>query len=341
MASTETKKTGRATNASTSDSASDGADSQYRRTFADNAFQYTMAGLLVASVLIMSIVSPDFRDPDNLINILQQNAIIGVVACGMTLMIIAGGFDLSVGSVAAASGVLAATMSLQQGIAFALTAGLLLGLVVGIVNGLLIAKAKINPFVATLGMSAVVQGLLFVQTEAEPVFGLPHIWTSIGLYRLGFVPSAVLIFVAVALLCWALLRYTLLGKLIYAVGSNLEGTRRSGVPVDRVVISAFAIGGLLASLGGIMLVTQSSTGQPSAGGTWALLAIAAVVVGGTPLTGGGGGIAQTVVGTLLLGVMSNILNITSVSPYWQPAATGFLVLAAVGVERSRSRGSSR
>lgn len=338
MASTMTKKSGRGTGARASEPASDGADSQYSRSWADNAFQYTMAGLLVASVLVMSIVSPDFRDTDNLINILQQNAIIGVVACGMTLMIIAGGFDLSVGSVAAASGVLAATLSLQHGVTFALTAGLLLGLVVGVINGVLIAKAKINPFVATLGMSAIVQGLLFVKSEAKPVFGLPDFWIEIGLYRLGFVPSTVLIFVGVAVLCWALLRYTLLGKLIYAVGSNLEGTRRSGVRVDRVVISAFAIGGLLAALGGLMLVTQSATGQPSAGGTWALLAIAAVVVGGTPLTGGGGGISQTVVGTLLLGVMSNILNITSVSPYWQPAATGFLVLAAVGVERSRSRG---
>jgi ribose/xylose/arabinose/galactoside ABC-type transport system permease subunit len=338
MASTLTKKSGRASAARAPEPQSGGADSQFHRTWADNAFQYTMAGLLVASVVVMSVVSPDFRNTDNLINILQQNSIIGVVACGMTLMIIAGGFDLSVGSVAAASGVLAATQSLQHGIAFALTAGLLLGLVVGVINGLLIAKAKINPFVATLGMSAVVQGLLFVRTDAKPVFGLPDVWVSIGLYRLGFMPSTVLVFIGVALLCWALLKYTLLGKLIYAVGSNLEGTRRSGVSVDRVVISAFAIGGLLAALGGLMLVTQSATGQPSAGGTWALLAIAAVVVGGTPLTGGGGGIGQTVVGTLLLGVMSNILNIASVSPYWQPAATGFLVLAAVGAERVRSRG---
>lgn len=334
---TLTKKLGRGTEAPASEPASDGAESQFSRTWADNAFQYTMAGLLVVSVVVMSIISPDFRDTDNLINILQQNSIIGVVACGMTLMIIAGGFDLSVGSVAAASGVVAATLSLQHGIAFALTAGLVLGLVVGVANGLLIAKAKINPFVATLGMSAIVQGLLFVKSEAKPVFGLPDFWIEFGLYRLGFIPSTVLLFLGVALLCWALLRYTLLGKLIYAVGSNLEGTRRSGVRVDRVVVSAFAIGGLLAALGGLMLVTQSATGQPSSGGTWALLAIAAVVVGGTPLTGGGGGIAQTIVGTLLLGVMSNILNITSVSPYWQPAATGFLVLAAVSVERMRSR----
>lgn len=338
MARTLTKSAGGATSASAVEPASDGAESQFRRTWADNAFRYTMVGLLVVSVVVMSIISPDFRNPDNLINILQQNAIIGVVACGMTLMIVAGGFDLSVGSVAAASGVLAASLSLHHSAVFALTAGLLLGLLVGVVNGVLIAKSKINPFVATLGMSAVVQGILFVRTEAKPVFGLPGFWSKIGLYRLGFVPSTVLIFVGVALLCWALLKYTLVGKLIYSVGSNLEGTRRSGVQVDRVLVTAFAIGGLLAALGGIMLVTQSATGQPTAGGTWALLAIAAVVVGGTPLTGGGGGISQTIVGTLLLGVMSNILNILSVSPYWQPAATGFLVLAAVGVERARSRG---
>lgn len=340
MATAATKPPGRAETPAPRP-ASDGGSGQYTRSLADNAFQYTMAGLLVLAVVVMSIVSPAFRDPDNLVNILQQNSLIGVVACGMTLMIIAGGFDLSVGSVAAAAGVLAATLSLNDSIVFALSAGLALGAVVGVLNGMLIAKVKINPFVATLGMSAVVQGLLFVKTEAEPVFNLPEVWSSIGLYRLFGIPSSVLIFVGVAILCWALLKFTLLGKLIYSVGSNLEGTRRSGVPVDRVVVSAFAIGGLLAALGGVMLVMQSSTGQPSSGGTWALLAIAAVVVGGTPLTGGGGGIAQTVVGTLLLGVMSNILNIASVSPYWQPAATGFLVLAAVGVERYRSRGRTR
>lgn len=143
-------------------------------------------------------------------------------------------------------------------------------------------------------------------------------------------------FTAVAVGCWALLRFTLVGKHMYAVGSNLEGSRRSGVPVDRVVITAFAIGGALAALGGIMLVTQSNTGQPSAGATWALLAIAAVVVGGTPLTGGAGGIGSTIIGALLLGVMSNALNIMSVSPYWQPAATGLLILLAVAVERFRA-----
>lgn len=303
----------------------------------DDLFKYTMAGLLVIAVLAMSIASPEFRSQGNLINILQQNSIIGVVACGMTLMIIAGGFDLSVGAIAAASGVLAGALSIDHGMFVALLAGLAVGLGTGIINGFLIAKARINPFVATLGMQAVVQGILYVKTQAKPVFGLPETWSDFGFYAVGFVPSTVIIFVIVALGCWALLRFTLVGKHMYAVGSNREGSRRSGVPVDRVVITAFALGGLLAALGGIMLVTQSNTGQPSAGATWALLAIAAVVVGGTPLTGGAGGVGSTVIGALLLGVMTNSLNIMSVSPYWQPAATGLLILLAVGLERYRSK----
>lgn len=307
----------------------------------DSAFKYTMVTVLVLGVIGMSIVSPEFRRPENLINILQQNAIIGVVACGMTLMIIAGGFDLSVGAVAAASGVLAGTLSITHGLAVAVIAGLAVGLATGLLNGFLVSKIGINPFVATLGMQAIVQGVLFIQTEAKPVFGLPETWSDFGFYRIGFIPSTVIVFLLAALLCWALLRFTLLGKLMYAVGSNREGTRRSGVAVDRVVIAAFAIGGVLAAAGGLMLVTQSNTGQPSAGATWALLAIAAVVVGGTPLTGGAGGIGQTIVGTLLLGVMSNALNIMSVSPYWQPAATGLLILLAVSVERYRHMKRSR
>lgn len=301
---------------------------------------YTMAGLLALGVLAMSAVSPEFRTTDNLINILQQNSTIGVVACGMTLMIIVGGFDLSVGAVAAASGVLAGWLSIDYGLPLAIVAGLVVGLATGWVNGLLIAKMRINAFVATLGVQAIVQGALYVSTEAKPVFGLPQTWGDIGFYKAGFVPSTVIVISVVAAGCWALLRFTLFGKLVYAVGSNREGTRRSGVPVDRVIVTAFAIGGLLAAVGGIMLVTQSNTGQPSAGSTWALSAIAAVVVGGTALTGGSGGIGQTIIGTLLLGVMSNALNIMSVSPYWQPAATGLLILAAVTIERLRnSRGS--
>ena len=318
--------------------APDGESPRKRRPLwqSDDIFKYTMAAVLVVAVLAMSITSPEFRTQGNLINILQQNSIIGVVACGMTLMIIAGGFDLSVGAVAAAAGCLAGWLSIHHNMWLAVLAGLAVGLVAGLANGFLITKLRINPFVATLGSGAIVQGILFVQTEAKPVFGLPQAWSDFGFYKVGPIPTTVIIFTVVALGCWALLKFTLVGKCMYAVGSNREGTRRSGVPVDRVTITAFAIGAILAAVGGLMLVTQSNTGQPSAGGTWALLAIAAVVVGGTPLTGGSGGIGLTVIGTLLLGVMSNALNILSVSPYWQPAATGLLIVVAVGLERLRS-----
>lgn len=299
--------------------------------------RYTMPGVLLAGVILLSAVSPSFRDTGNLINILQQNAIIGVVACGMAIMIIAGGFDLSVGATAAAAGVLAGVVSRGHGVAAGALAGIGLGLAIGLLNGTLIAKARINPFVTTLGTQAFVQGLLYVRTGAKPVFGLPDQWGTIGLFTLGRIPSTVLVFAVIAAGCWALLRFTLLGKSIYAVGSNKEGSRRSGVRVDRVVISAFGIGGVLAALGGVMLVTQSNVGQPAAGQTWALVAIAAVVVGGTPLTGGSGGIGQTITGTLILGVLSNGLNLLGVSAYWQPAATGVLVVAAVGMEALRRR----
>jgi ribose transport system permease protein len=315
-----------------------GVSALWKRLSSENTFRYTMAMVLVAGVVIFSVISPTFRTPDNFINILQQSAIIGVIACGMAIMIVAGGFDLSVGAVAAAAGVLAGVISIEAGVGAGIVAGLLLGLAVGAVNGTLIAKVGINPFVATLGSAAVVQGLLFVMTEAKPIFNLPETWSTIGFWRLGGIPSGVLVLIAVALLTWALLRFTLLGKWIYAVGSNKEGTRRSGVRVDRVVISAFTIGGILAALGGILLVTQSNVGQPAAGTTYALAAIAAVVVGGTPLTGGSGGVSQAIIGTLILGVLSNGLSLLSISPYWQPTATGILVVLAVAIESQRRRG---
>lgn len=308
-----------------------------RRLAGGTLSRYTMVIILLAGVVVLSIASPAFRDPGNLVNVLQQNAIIGVVACGMAIMIIAGGFDLSVGAVAAAAGVVAGVISRDHGVPLGMLSGTGIGLLAGLANGVLISKVRISPFVTTLGMAAFVQGLLFVGTGAKPVFGLPDRWGTIGLWRPFGVPSTVVVFAVVATACWALLRFTLFGKSVYAVGSNRWAARRAGVRIDRIVIAAFALGGLLAALGGVMLVTQSNIGQPAAGQTWALLAIAIVVVGGTSLNGGSGGIGQTIIGTLILGVLTNGLNLLGVSPYWQPAATGALVIIAVGASSLRSR----
>jgi ribose/xylose/arabinose/galactoside ABC-type transport system permease subunit len=277
-------------------------------------------------------VSPNFRDPANLVNVLQQNSIIGIVACGMLLMIVIGGFDLSVGAVGAMSSVVAALVFINGSIPAGIVAALVVGLGIGLFNGFLVAKIAMNPFVATLGSQVLVYGLLYVATDAKPVYGLPEGFTWVGLGRIGPVPVAVAIFAGVAGLTWLILRRTTFGQHVYAVGGNREASRLAGINVDRVTMATYAIGGLFAAIAGLVLLGQTNIGQPATASGWPLQAIAAVVVGGVPLSGGVGGVGAAVLGTLLLGVVANALNLLSVSPYWQPAITGLVILAAVGMD---------
>lgn len=299
--------------------------------------QMLMLSVLVASVLILCVVNPTFRQTENLLNVLQQASLVGVIAGGMQLMIISGGFDLSVGAVAAAAGCVAAWISLRTSIPVAILAGLATGLVAGFGNGLLIAKLGINPFVATFGSQAVVTGLLLAATDAKPIAPLPDGWTTLGLTELLGLSFASVVFIGVMSALWFILRATVFGQHIYAVGSNKEGGRRAGVRVDRVLVTVYTIGGVLAAVAGILLVAISGIGHPNAGSTWALLAIAAVIIGGTPLTGGVGGISSAVVGILILTVLTNALNLYGISAFWQPTVTGTAVLLAVGYESYRSK----
>jgi ribose/xylose/arabinose/galactoside ABC-type transport system permease subunit len=324
--------------AAPAESPADATDQPQRRT-ADRlgAFtaRYGMVIVLVGGCIVLYALSPTFRTKQNMINVLQQNSTIGVVAIGMAVMIMCGGFDLSVGVAAAAAGCTAGSVSKEHGVVIGLAAGAAVGLAIGLANGWLIAKARISPFVTTLGMQALAQGLLFAATDARPVFELPDSWLSLGFWKVAGIPFQVVVLLAIAVATGLVLRSTLFGKNLYAVGSNKEAARRAGVRVDRITMTAFAVGGLFAAVAGMLLVTQSSTGNPSVGQTWALQAIAAVVVGGVPLRGGSGTVGQAMIGVLLLGVMSNGLNLMSVSPYWQPVAVGVLVIAAVGAEGYR------
>jgi ribose transport system permease protein/putative xylitol transport system permease protein len=278
------------------------------------------------------ITSPDFRDPRNLWNVLQQNSIIGIVALGMLVMMISGGFDLSVGAVGAASAVVAAYAFVHFSIPLGVVTALAVGLAIGAANGILIAKVGINAFVTTLGTAVFVQGLLFVATDAKPIYGLPTEFTFIGLGRIGPVPVATIVYAVVAVAIWVVLRFSRFGHYVYATGGNKEASRLAGVPVDRVIIGAFALGGTLAAVAGLVLLGQVNIGQPAQQAAWPLAAIAACVVGGTSLMGGVGTVPGVVVGTLLLGVVANALNLFGVSPYWQPAVTGVIILAAVGID---------
>lgn len=298
---------------------------------------YGLLGIFALMFVVLFIFSPNFRNPQNMLNLLQQNAVNGIIACGMTLMIITGGFDLSVGSTAALSGVVAAALFLRVGIPLGVVAALAVSLLVGLCNGLLIAKVRINAFVATLGTQIITRGILYITTNATPIYGLPSSFMRVGLGSIGPFPIATSIFVLVAIATHILLRYTPYGQHLLGTGGNEEASRLSGIDVDRVKIIVYSLGGLLAGLGGLILLGQTNTGQPAAANGYELNAIAATVVGGTALTGGQGSIMNTVLGVLLLGMIANALNLLNVSPYWQPAVTGLIILIAVSLDTAGKR----
>ncbi len=248
-------------------------------------------------------------------------------------MIISGGFDLSVGAIGIGASVSAAAlMTNGTSIGVAVLVALGVGVVAGAFNGWLITKVAISPFVATLGSATLITGIVLTQTGGKAIAGLPESFSNVGLGRTLGIPNPVLIFAGVAFLTWLMLRATRVGHYTFAVGSSKEPARLAGVPVDRVLLCAYIIGGLTAGIAGVVLLGQTNVGQPTGTENWALAAIAAVVVGGTPLRGGIGGIYSAILGTLLLGVVSNALNLYGVSPYWQPAVTGVVILLAVGID---------
>lgn len=293
---------------------------------------YGLFVIFVASFVAMAVVSPNFRNPQNLLNLMQQNSVNVVIACGMTLVIITGGIDLSAGSTAALAGMAGAALMVRHGILAGVAGGLAASIAVGLANGLLIGEVGMVPFVATLGMQIITRGVLFISTNATPIYGLPMEYMTVGLGSIGPFPIATSIAVIVAVVMYVLLRHTPFGQYVLAVGGNEESARLSGIDVHKVKIRTYMIAALLAGLGGLILLGQTNTGQPQAGTGYDLNAIAAVVVGGTPVSGGQGNILNTVIGALLLGLIANALNLLNVSAYWQPAVTGLIILVAVGVD---------
>jgi len=289
---------------------------------------------LIAIAVIFSILTPSFLSAHNLVNILQQSSINACVAIGMTLVIISGGIDLSVGPTAALSAVITATM-LASGVAspLAFAAGLLIGMVCGAANGLLISLAGLQPFIVTLGTLSLYRALALIFTGGNPVLGLPGGFRALFTAQLGPLPMPVVIVGLLALLFWFILRKTPLGEYILAVGGNEEAARIAGVPIVLTKVVTYMISGSLAFVAGMILIGRLGAAEPILGNLWELDAIAAAAIGGASLMGGKGSIVGTLFGALVLGAMRDGLTLLDVQAFYQLLATGIIIIAAMLVDR--------
>ena len=298
---------------------------------------------LMALSTVLSLYDPNFRKLENLSNIGFQTAVIVTLAAGQTLVIIAGGIDLSVGSVLALVGVVTALLlAAERPIALAVAAGLIVGGGCGFVNGFLVTKGRIPPFIATLGMMGVARGLALVLSKAQNVF-IPQEprfepFLELGTGRLLGIPIPFLIAAIVATLTELLLSFTRFGRYIYAVGGNREAARLSGIPVHSVLMLVFILCGLTTAIGGIVETARLLVGQPTGGQLYELHAIAAAVIGGASLAGGRGSVLGTVLGALLMAVIRNGSDLLNIPYEWQQVILGALVVLAVLFDQWRRRG---
>ena len=293
--------------------------------------RYAIFVALALECLIVGVTTDTFFTPVNLSNVLRQNAFIAILAAGMTFVILTGGIDLSVGSVVALSGVVCADLLANgTGLGPAIGAGLLVGIAVGLINGLAVTRLRIPAFVVTLAMMLSVRGAAFKYTDARTITGLPE-----GFAALSGGPAAAAIMLAVFVAAWFVLVRTPFGRHVYAVGGNLPAAWLSGVRVERVQLTVFAVAGLAAGLAGVLVASRLSAGYPRAGEYYELDAIAAVVVGGTSLFGGRGSIWGTLAGAFFIGILNNALNLFHVSTYDQMIVKGAVLLIATSLDRWR------
>jgi ribose/xylose/arabinose/galactoside ABC-type transport system permease subunit len=290
-------------------------------------------------VIVAAALSPRFLTPVNLMNVFRQVAIVGVLGTGMTFVILTAGIDLSVGASLALSAVLlAGTLESTGSMWLAMLAGLLAGMVVGLANGIGVTLGRVQPFVMTLGMLGIARSLAFLYTGGEPIPVLDMRFLNLGIGYLWRIPIPAIIFVAILIVAAFILHYTSFGRAVYAIGSNEEAARLSGIEVGRVKTAVYIISGFTAAVGAIMYCSQFASAPAIAGEGYELDAIAAVVVGGTSLFGGQGGVIGTFLGALIIGILSNVLNLTGVSPFAQPLAKGALIIFAVWIVGRGHRG---
>ena len=298
---------------------------RWRDFSARYALWITVGVLVVVSQVLSGGV---FLDQQNFINILAQNSVAGVLATGQTLVILTAGIDLSLGSIAALSST--AVLLLQdQGPAVALPVGIAVALACGLANGLLVTKGRIPPFIATLGMMQVALGLTYVISNAYPVYEKTHWFLFLGVDKIGPLPLIVVVWALATVITWVVLRRTRYGVYIYATGGNERAARVSGIPTNRAKLFVYTFAGLCAGVAAILLINRLGMTQPNIGNALTLGAIAPVVVGGTSLFGGSGGVWNTLAGVLIVGILVNLMVLMGINVYVQQIVQGLMILAVV------------
>jgi ribose transport system permease protein/inositol transport system permease protein len=298
--------------------------------------RYAIVIALVSLIVIISILVPRFLLPQNLFNVGMQVSINGILAVGMTCVILTGGIDLSIGSTLAVSGLIASLFAVAYPIentflatVASLVVALAAGFVCGLFNGIAVTKFKVTPFITTLANLSIIRGICYLLTDSRPIFGIADSYAWIGQGYIGPVPVALIILALTVVAAAIVLNRTPFGRHIYAVGGNDEVARLSGISSNRIKVYVYIISGVLAALGGYIYMSRLQSGQPTAGNGYELQAIAATVVGGTSLSGGLGNIWGTLAGALIIGILNNGMSLLQVSSYWQNVFTGIVILAAV------------
>jgi ribose/xylose/arabinose/galactoside ABC-type transport system permease subunit len=295
-------------------------------------------GILIVFLLLVAasaLLSPVFLHPTNILNVLRQISITGIIALGMTFVILTAGIDLSVGSVVALVTVFAASFQ-RLGLVPVLLVGLTIGSALGLVNGMGVAMGRIPPLIMTLAMMYMGRGLAFMYSGGLPIYGIRPAFIQFGNGFTAGIPNSVLYFVALLILSIAVLRFTAFGRFVLAIGSNEEAARLAGVRVRRVKVQVYLLSGILSGFAGLIYTGQLGIGVALAGLGYELSAIAAVVIGGTSLFGGQGSIFGTFLGAAIIGVTNNLLNLLGIDPLVQDFMKGLIILAAVLINRRRA-----
>jgi inositol transport system permease protein len=314
--------------------------------------KYGIFLVFMAMLIVASILSPAFLSPTNLINVVRQMSVVGLIALGVTGVIVSAGIDLSSGSVVGLSAVVAASLAqlpdyaaayykgLNLPVFVAVLAACAVGALVGLLNGSLVAKTKIPPFIATLGTLTTIRGLAYLYTSGRPVSDLTDDYNFIGQGDFLGIPVPILILVIMAIVTHVLYSQTKFGKYIYAIGGNEQAARVSGINVSKYKMLMYVYAGLLSGLAGLVVSARIGSGQSGQGVGYELDAIAAAVIGGASLSAGGiGTVAGTIVGALIIGVLNNILDLTNVSAYWQQIVKGCIIVGAVIIDQLKHHGS--